>query len=132
MAPSDDAMTSESINLGLIQKLMKDDTVAPLIHVLFRLTVEVEALREALSSPGTPESVRQGYRRAYARIAVLSHNSAGVGGTEKVLNTYFPRAHETAAAAPYASERMMMRRLGATEEEIEKLCRKMDEVSMYT
>lgn len=132
MASSDDAMTSGSINLGLIQKLMKDDSVAPLIHVLFRLTVEVEALREALSSPDTPESVRQSYRQAYARIAVLSHNAAGLGGgTEKVLSTYFPRARET-SAAPYATERMMMQRLGATEEEIEKLCRKMDEVSMYT
>ena len=131
MASSDDAMTSGSINLGLIQKLMKDDSMAPLIHVLFRLTVEVEALREALSSPDTPESVRQSYRQAYARIAVLSHNAAGIGGTEKVLHTYFPRAHDT-PDAPYATERMMMRRLGATEEDIEKLCRKMDEVSMYT
>jgi hypothetical protein len=42
MASSDDAMTSGSINLGLIQKLMKDDSVAPLIHVLFRLTVEMD------------------------------------------------------------------------------------------
>jgi hypothetical protein len=130
MATSDDSMTSWALNIGLVQKLMKDDSVAPLIHVLFRLTVEVEALREALSSPDTPEAVRQSYRQAYARIAVLSHNAAGMGGgTEKVLSRFFPREADT---APYASERMMMERLGATEEDLEQLCKQMDTVSMYT
>jgi hypothetical protein len=30
------------------------------------------------------------------------------------------------------AERMMMKRLGATEDEIEAPCRKLEEVSMYT
>lgn len=68
----------------------------------------MEALREALSSPDTPESVRQSYREAYARIAVLSHNAAGPsGGLQKILARYFPRdraGHE----AEYTTERMMM------------------------
>ncbi|NMO16845.1 hypothetical protein HPC49_41670 [Pyxidicoccus fallax] len=132
MAPfhDEDAMTSESLTMALLQKLMRDDSVAPIIHVLLRLTVEVEALREALSSPDTPESVRQRYREAYERVAVLSHNAAGSGGgTEKVLAKYFPR---DTPAPEFATERMMMKRLGATKEEVEALCKKLDTVRQYT
>lgn len=132
MSSPEEPLTSWSLYSALMEKLMKDDSSAAIIHVLSRLLTEVEALREALSSPDTPESVRQSYREAYARIAVLSHNAAGPsGGLQKILARYFPRdraGHE----AEYAAERMMMKRLGATEEETEKLCEKMDEVSMYT
>ena len=130
MYPYDDPTTSMALSDALALKMMRDDTVAPLIHVLIQLTMEVEALREALSSPDTPEPVRQSYRKAYERIAVLSHNAAGCGGgTEKVLARYFPR--QTPAPA-FAKERMMMKRLGATEEEVERLCEEMDTVSQYT
>lgn len=116
--------------MALLRHMQEDRTSEPLIHLVLRLLVEVEALREALSGPDTPEPVRQAYRRAYERIAVLSHNAAGPsGGTEKVLRHFLP---QTAQEEPYAAERMMMERLGATEDEVRVLCAKMEEVSMYT
>ena len=132
MSSKEEPQTSWGLYHALLQKFMKDDSSAPIIHILIRLMTEVEALREALSSPDTPESVRQSYRKAYERIAVLSHNSAGPsGGQEKVLRRYFAETQED-PGHPYVPERLMMKRLGATEEELEKLCAKMEEVSMYT
>src|SRR4030095_7565959 len=103
---------------------------AALITLLFRMNTEIEALREALSSPETPESVRQASREAYKRTAVLSHNSAGpTGGAEKILRTFFPwESREDRLTA----ELEMMKRLGATPEELEALRDKMEEVEMYT
>jgi hypothetical protein len=114
---------------------------AAVVSLLLRLVSEVEALREALASPETPEAVRRSYRLAYVRTAVLSHNSAGPsGGIEKVFETFFPRGGqapgfgEPAAGQgePYAAELAMMQRLGATEEEKRQLRDEMASVSKLT
>jgi hypothetical protein len=121
--------TAGAVLLGLAQVMAQGEAHASLVNLLFRLLIEVEALREALSHPGTPEPVRQAYHEAYARIAELSHNSAGTAGVEKVLRRFYPR---DGAAPRFATERMMMARLGASTEEIEALCDRLDTVEQYT
>jgi hypothetical protein len=130
MSSPDRPATSYEIYSALAQHYSLGPTHPGLVTLLFRLTMEVEALREALSSPETPESVRQAYREAYKRTAVLSHNAAGpTGGTEKVLRTFFPwEAREDR----FNAELEMMKRLGASPEELEALRDKMEEVEMYT
>jgi hypothetical protein len=103
----------------LFQHYMQGPAQAAVVTLLYRLTMEVEALREALSSPQTPDAVRAAYRRAYERKAVESHNSAGpTGGTEKILDRFFPWE---AADDRFAPELVMMARLGATLEEQQEL-----------
>lgn len=98
--------------------------------LLSHLLTEVEALREALSSPETPEAVRRNYLKAYERIAVLSHNSAGPsGGLEKIIRRFVPDKTRTDRFAP---ELKMMERLGATEQEQQALREAMENVEMYT
>ena len=130
MSPSDSPKTSFELYYEMAKQYSQSPFNAALVTLLFRLTTEVEALREALSSPETPESVREAYRQAYARTAVLSHNSAGPsGGTEKVLRKFFPRENSDDR---FTSELAMMKRLGATPEELQALRDKMEEVEMYT
>jgi hypothetical protein len=130
MSPSDPPKTSYELYRALAEHYHQGTSNAALVTLLFRLTVEVEALREALSSPETPEAVRQVYRQAYARTAVLAHNAAGpTGGAEKILRKFFPRE---ASDDHFASELAMMKRLGATPEEQQALRDKMEEVEMYT
>ncbi len=130
MSPSEPPKTSYELYYALAKQYSQGPFNAALVTLLFRLTMEVEALREALSSPETPEAVRQAYRQAYARTAVLSHNSAGpTGGAEKILRKIFPKE---ASDDRFASELAMMKRLGATQEEQQALRDKMEEVEMYT
>jgi hypothetical protein len=115
---------------ALIKVMMQGEAQVSLVNLLLRLLIEVEALREALSHPDTPEPVRHAYRQAYERIAELSHNAAGPsGGVEKVLRRYFPGDK---AAPRFAAERMMMERLGASTEEVEALCDRLEVVETYT
>jgi hypothetical protein len=73
--------------------------------------------------------VRDAYRAAYARIAVLSHNAAGpTGGEEKILRRFFPRE----GGDRFAAEVAMMQRLGATPEEQQAMKAKLEEVETYT
>jgi hypothetical protein len=91
---------------------------AALVTLLFRMTMEIEALRAALSSPETPEAVREAYRHAYAETAVTSYSCAGgSGGAEKILATFFPWD----ASDGRFAEGMMMERLGATQDELREL-----------
>lgn len=132
MPSSDIPSTSHEVYRALALRYGRDPFHAALVQLLFRLSSEVEALREALSSPETPEAVREVYRQAYARTAVLSHNAAGpLGGPEKVLRRFFP-AEEAQAHERFHSEVEMMKRLGATPEEQQALRDKMEEVEMYT
>ncbi|WP_224369143.1 hypothetical protein [Hyalangium versicolor] len=130
MDPADRPKTSYELFLALVEQYRMGPSHAALVTLLLRMTTELEALREALSSPETPESVREAYRKAYERTAVLSHNSAGpTGGAEKILRTFFPWEGRDDRFAP---ELEMMKRLGATPEEQEALRDKMEEVEMYT
>lgn len=106
-------------------------TNAALIQLVLRLMVEVEALREALSNPKTPEVVRQSYRRAYERISVLSHSAAGLScGNQKVMSRFIVPKDE--GRGRFASQMAMLARLGATEEEQQALADKMEAAMMYT
>ena len=115
---------------ALLKFMMRGEPEVSLVNLLLRLMTEVEALREALSHPDTPEPVRHAYRQAYARIAELSHNAAGPSvGAEKVYRRFVPRE---LATERFTAERMMMKRLGASEEDIEALCDRLDLVEQYT
>lgn len=130
MDPSDLPKTSYQMYHAMAQHYYQGPSNAALVTLLFRMTMEIEALREALSSPETPEAVREAYRHAYARTAVLSHNAAGpTGGAEKVLRKFYPWED---SEDRFASKLEMMKRLGATEEEQQALRDKMEEVEMYT
>jgi hypothetical protein len=130
MSASDAANTVWAAYRALGEQFARGGSNAALAMLLLRLMVEVEALREALASPETPEAVRQSYRQAYARIAVLSHNAAGpFGGTEKVLRRFLPSDGE---AGRFAPELAMLARLGASAEEQQALRDKLEEVEMYT
>ncbi len=130
MSDPSKANTSFEMYWALAQQSMKDPASSALIHLLFRLMAEVEAMRETLSSPEVPEAVRESYRKAYARIAVLSHNAAGLsGGAEKVMRRFVPREE---SAGRFSPELEMLARLGASEEERRALHDKMEEVEMYT
>lgn len=130
MNPSDLPKTSYEMYRAMAEHYYQGTSNAALVKLLFRLTMEIEALREALSSPETPEAVREAYRQAYGRTAVLSHNAAGpTGGAEKVLREFYPWE---ASDDRFASEMAMMKRLGATPEEQQALRDKMEEVEMYT
>lgn len=104
--------------------------------LLFRLLVEVEALRAAQADPSLPEPQRARYAAAYARTAVLVHDDSGpAGGLEKLLSLYFPREQRDRRLGDgecFFAERMMMARLGANADEIEALSRKLAEVEMNT
>lgn len=130
MAPSEPPKTAHEMLLALMEHHVQGNSQAALVTLLLRLTVEVEALREALSSPETPETVREAYLRAYERTAELSYNGAGPsGGLEKVLCRYLPWK---ASKDRFAPEMAMMQRLGATPEQQQALREKMEEVEMYT
>jgi ferric-dicitrate binding protein FerR (iron transport regulator) len=101
---------------------------AAVLTLLAQLLSEVEALREALASPQTPESVRTAYRQAYARTAVSSHNAAGIAGPiYKLIKPFFPGGDDR-----FAPEMAMMQRLGATPKEQQALREEMETVEQYT
>jgi hypothetical protein len=130
MTPPEDPNTSWAIYKALGQQFMQGGSQASLVTLILRLIMEVEALREALSSPETPEAVRESYRQAYARIAVLAHNAAGPsGGAEKLLRRFVP---PNTPADRFAPELAMMARLGASEEDREALRAEMEIVETYT
>jgi hypothetical protein len=122
--------TSVDVRMGLHELASESTAGYAVVTLLLRMAVELEALREALASPEVPEAVRDSYREAYARIAVLSHNSAGpYGSTEKILARFIPR---DPSAEPFTPELEMMARLGSSVEEREALRAKMEEVEFYT
>ncbi|KFE66226.1 hypothetical protein [Hyalangium minutum] len=130
MSPSNTSNTSWELYRHLAEIHERGSPEAGLVVLLSHLLTEVEALREALSSPETPEAVRQSYRQAYERIAVLSHNSAGPsGGVEKIIRRFVPDKTHTDRFAP---ELKMMERLGATKQEQQALREEMEKVEMYT
>jgi hypothetical protein len=130
MSSPENPNTSWAIYHALGQQFMQGGSQASLAMLLLRLITEVEALREALSRPETPEAVRQSYREAYARIAVLSHNAAGPsGGAEKLLRRFVPPNTPTDRFAP---ELAMLERLGASEEDKQALRAEMETVETYT
>jgi len=123
-------MSSWAIYQALLKQFMQGGSQVHLITVLMRLLTEVEALREALSSPETPEAVRAAYRKAYERTASLSHNSAGPsGGMEKVLARFFPEGTPTGR---FPSEMAMMDRLGASEEDKQALYEHLETVETFS
>jgi hypothetical protein len=122
--------TSVDVRMGLYELSSESIAGHAAVKLLLRMAVELEALREALASPEIPDAVRESYRKAYARIAVLSHNSAGpYGSTEKVIARFIPR---DPSAEPFTPELEMMARLGASAEEQQALRAKMEEVEFYT
>ncbi|MCY1083617.1 hypothetical protein [Archangium lansingense] len=126
MNSPDHPKTSYEMYRAMAEHYHQGPSHAALVTLLFRMTMELEALREALSCPQTPESVRE----AYKRTAVLSHNAAGpTGGAEKILREFFPWE---GSDDRFASEMAMMKRLGTTPEEQQALREKMEEVEMYT
>jgi hypothetical protein len=130
MSVSDPPNNAREIHRALFEYFGKGSSEATLVMVITRLMIEVEALREALSSPETPEAVRQAYRQAYERIAVLSHNAAGpTGGMEKVLRRFFPHS---ADSERFASEMAMLERLGATSEDQQTIREELETVETYT
>jgi hypothetical protein len=137
MTPPEDPMSSWAIYQALTKQFMQGGSQMHLVTVLHRLLVEVEALREALSSPETPEAVRAAYRQAYERTASLSHNAAGpTGGVEKVLARFFPSETKTDRSGTnkgrFASEMAMMDRLGASEEDKQALREELETVETYS
>jgi hypothetical protein len=130
MSTPDPPSSAREIYQALFEYFGKGSSEATLVMMIFRLMTEVEALREALSSPETPESVRQSYRQAYERIAVLSHNAAGfTGGMEKVLRRFFPQGTDSERFVP---EMAMLERLGATSEELQTVREELETVETYT
>jgi hypothetical protein len=137
MTPPEDPISSWTIYRALSEQFMQGGTQTQVVMLLMRLLIEVEALREALSSPETPEAVRVAYRKAYERIATLSHNAAGPsGGVEKVLRQFFPTDPKALRLGPskdrFAPEMVMMDRLGASEEDKQALREQMELVETYT
>jgi hypothetical protein len=130
MSSPEETINSWAIYRALGEQFAQGGAQAPLAMLLLRLITEVEALREALSSPETPEPVREAYRQAYERIAVLSHNAAGpAGGAEKVLRRFVPPSTPVDRFAP---EMAMLARLGASEKDQQALRAEMEIVETYT
>lgn len=130
MSASDTPNTAREIYQALFDYFGKGSSEATLVMMVFRLMIEVEAMREALSSPDTPEHVRQSYRLAYERTAVLSHNAAGItGGMEKVLRRFFPQGTDSERFVP---EMAMMERLGASSADLQALRDELETVETYT
>ena len=130
MSTTDTPNTAREIYQTLFDYCGKGSSEATLVMMLLRLMFEVEAMREALSRPDTPESVRQSYRQAYERTAVLSHNAAGfTGGMEKVLRRFVPQGTDSERFVP---EMAMLERLGATPLEMQTLRDELETVETYT
>jgi len=130
MTPPEDPSSSRAVSQALTQQFMQGGSQMYLVMVLMRLLVEVEALREALASPETPEAVRAAYRKAYERTASMSHNSAGLtGGMEKVLSCFFPSGTRTGR---FPSEMEMMERLGASQEDLQALLEHLELVESFS
>jgi len=134
MSPMPNTVHSESTSVSVYEALARLHCAQPqsqvVIQLLERLLMEVEALREALSDPSVPDTVRAAYKQAYARTAIMSHHSAGPhGGLEKLLRRYCPRAE---TGERFWAERQMMARLGATADEQTALCEGIEEVESYT
>jgi len=130
MPVSDTPNNAREIYQALFEYFGKGSSEATLVMIISRLMIEVEALREALASPETPEAVRQAYRQAYERTAVLSHNAAGpTGGMEKVLRRFFP--HKTDSER-FSSEMAMLERLGASSAEQQAIREELETVETYT
>jgi hypothetical protein len=133
MSNSETSDAAKEIYRALAGLALNDNvgkSMESLVEVVFRLMTELEAIREALSSPDIPEQVRQSYRLAYERIAVLSHNAGGIsGGTERILGRFFP---STSESDRFHCEMVMMVRLGATGDELRTLREQLDEVESYT
>lgn len=128
--PKGSRPTSWSMYRALGRAYAGEELQAAVVDLLLRLTIEVEALRTALSSPEVPESVRDRYRQAYEEIAVRSHDATGPsGGEEKVLRSFYPMRPD---APPFFAEMSMLERLGAGEEERKAVAEKMAEVMTYT
>ncbi len=122
--------SARELHAALFAHYSQGGGASAVVTVLVRLLVEVEALREALSHPDTPQAVRQCYREAYARVAVLSHNAAGLsGGMEKVLERFVP---ESVPGQSYASEMGMLERLGATAEQRREVGAEMELAQQFT
>jgi hypothetical protein len=130
MSVSDTPNNAREIYQALFEYFGKGSSEATLVMVILRLMIEVEAMREALSTPETPEAVRQTYRLAYERIAVLSHNAAGpTGGIEKVLRRFFPHKVDSER---FSSEMAMLERLGATSADLQAIREELETVETYT
>lgn len=109
--------------------LLRSDDVQTQVRVLRELVmdlmIEVEALRAAQLA--RPQSDRAAYRSAYETTALASHNSAGAFGSPlRLLEMWYgtedlpPSLDEDWVRREVA----LLRRLGATEAEIEEHLRR--------
>jgi hypothetical protein len=127
---SDDRRTAHSTFIDLAEHTRLGRGPQAVVELLFRLATEVEALRQTLSDPRVPDSVRASYRDAHARTVTLAHNSVGLsGGSEKILGCYF---NSSPTADRLAPELWMAVKLGAGPEELAALRARLEEVEMYT
>ncbi len=105
----------------------------PIIELVLRMAMELDALRTALADPRVSEATRAAYRDAYATCSVRYHNSAGAyGGWEKTLAQFFPKDARAEAGPDDDGELEMLRRLGMSDADRAKHHQKLSEVEMYT
>jgi hypothetical protein len=108
-----------------VQSLERKVTI--LTHLVFELLREVEALREAQIKQTQAQGVEpkeSSQVQAYLETALLSHNAAGVTtGLQKILLRWLGDDAESIPKTRVGSvlrEVLMLKRLGLTEEDIEK------------
>jgi hypothetical protein len=96
--------------------------IETLTTLVLTLATETEALRATLADIA-PEA----YAERYRETLLLSHNSAGISlANGKILKLFFSDERES------CPELGMLRRLGASDEDIEDYLAERDRVSSYT
>ena len=97
-------------------------------EVVRDLLVEVEALRSCLLSV---QATQGAYQTAYRETALLSHNATGPsGGWEKIIRRFYPDHAEDRGRA--WRETLLMRRQGATADELAVFQNKAETAETYT
>lgn len=111
--------TAHQLLRDLFRPAADGATSQALIELVLDLAVEVEALRAAVIDGGDSR-VLAAYRSAYAATAMLPHDASGpAGGVHKLLERFYPdeQTEEWGEATSWR-EALMLRRLGASPEEI--------------
>lgn len=115
----------ENSNKSLVVDFFREGTPKEnaLEKIVMALLVEVEALRSTLIN------IDQGkYFEAYKNATYLSHNAAGTfGGQHKTIELFFATNHKNKAR-----EVSMLKRLGASDQEIEVFLSKCEEAEFFT
>jgi hypothetical protein len=115
-----------------------DPRTEALVAVVLDLLMEVEALRAAVVTvSGEASGKDSAYGRAYRSTAYLTHNASGPSsGLDKLLALFYPAEAETDSGGSTGRrawrERLMLHRLGFSEEEIREYKDEAEQAETFT